>query len=301
MPGRNGNYSQEQHILQQAEGVISGVQAMMAKPVQQGRVYPGGVRVNGKDLCDCAINPTHCYRTVSQRSLSVPTRFLSAIAAVPNLPAAADIFAALFYGTASAALGLQVPGTPGVIFNDANVQLQRQRVYNLVLLAIRANVTVLLSDAEPVAVGAINVSTLQSRLEELAMEYINLKVYHSSDRNDPWIDNTNLQFFQREPGDYQLVPPVMWIDRDPAMELNIAVAEGGVAGAGSGFGTAPVYTLPLRDLEGVASVTVECLFIPDPYSCPDLWPGQLCPRDMIGNTPDYSGNIISAKRAIKRV
>jgi hypothetical protein len=299
MAKRNGGpYASEKHLINQMSGVMSGLSSMLQAPqpypLQQGRLLPGGGTVDGKQVCECAINPTHCFRTVSQRSLSTPTRFVSTQEGVPNITAGTDIFAELFTNIGGAVF--LFPGETEKFFNDADVQKDRQRVYDLVLIAIRSEVNVQLMDAEPVAAGAINVSTLQSRLEELALSLIDLKVYHSADRNDPWIDKTNLGYFSRPRGEYVMVPPVMWVDRDPVMSLQMGVPEftGGAANTSAYVG----LKNSVRDLEGIAEITVECLYIPDPYTCPDLWPGQICPRDMVGNTPDYRGKIASAVRKL---
>lgn len=289
-----GTMNSEQVILAQMGGIMQGLQAMMPpggpKPLQQGRVINGAMP-DGADVCGCAINPTHCFRTVSQRSLNVPTRFLSEDL---SIAAGDDLFDTLFTSI-NGALGDITPGSgSGVVFNSANgAQAERARVYDLVLIAVRSDITVLLDDATAVGAGAIDVSAVQSRLEELANEFIALKVFHASDPADPWIDHTNLRYFQRPPGQFVLVPPVKFIDRDPYMEIVCDVAEKGGAAGG-----APVFTFPARDLQGCACVTVEAIFIPDPSQCSDLWPGELCPRDTIANTATYKGTISSAIKKI---
>ena len=289
MAGKNGLSGYKQNLeVQVLEGLVNGDLGVM----QQGRTYPGRVKgVDGNSLCECAINPTHCFRTVSQRQLSVPTRFLSEHKAIP---AGDDMFDNLFTST-TGALGDLTPGSGrGVVFNDANVNQERRRIYDMVLIAMRASIDVSIVDAFSPAAGSIDVATLQQNVANFAAEYISFKLYHSADRQDPFVDSTQLAYILRPRGNYLLVPPIKWIDRDPAMELIVDVAE-----FGGNQGNAPEMINTLRDLEGEASVTIDCLFVPDPEICPDLWPGELCPRDRIANTPYYSGRIQSARRALK--
>jgi hypothetical protein len=275
------------------EGLVTGDLGVL----QPGRGGPSGAS-DGNKLCECAINPTHCYRTVSQRSLSVPTRFLSQQRVIP---AGNNFFADLFNSAAGAFGTTLTANGPGVIFNDANVNTERRRIYDMVMIALRASINVKMSDATAVAAGAIDVSSLQTQIEEFAAEYIGFKIYHSADRADPWVDTTQLKYILRPNGGdqgpggpYLLVPPVKWIDRDPAMELVMVGAEKGGAA-----GSEPWLESNVRDFDGTASITIDALFVPDPDVCPDLWPGKLCPKENIANTPYYTGKIQSAKRALK--
>jgi len=282
----------ERREIEQRAGSVPGLSDWRNYPpphsFQEARQRP-----RGSGLCECVANPTHCFRTVSQRSLNVPTTFASNFVAV--LGPGTDIFASLF-ASATGCLGVQASGGPGVIFNNANNQAQRQRINQLVLYAIRAEVVVELMDAEPVAAGSIDVSTVQRRLEDIAYSYLALKVYHTSDRNDPWIDNTSLGYFQRPRGDFLPIPPVKWIERDPAMEILIS-SPSFVAGVPNapGAGTPPPFITP-RNIEAQASVLIECLFAPDADVCPEIWAGVLCPPNEIGNTPEYEGQIVTARR-----
>jgi len=284
----------ERREIEQRAGAYIGLSEPRQYPppyaLQEGR------RSRGDEFCECVVNPTHCFRTVSQRSLNVPTTFASAIIVTPNIPAGGLIFGSLFLGV-TGCLGGQLSGGPGLVFNDANVQAQRQRINQLVLYAIRAEVTVTLIDASPVAAGAIDVSTIQSRVEAMAYDYLALKVYHTADRNDPWIDNTNLGYFHRPKGVFLPIPPVKWIERDPAMEILVTspTFTAGVNIAPGAANTAPLLPSP-RDLNASATVVVECLFAPDPEVCPEIWAGMLCPPGEIGNTPGYTGHILTAKR-----
>jgi hypothetical protein len=276
-------------LIRSMSGVMSGLSSMIQQatpqPLQQGR--PGV-------LGEC-VNPTHCYRTVSQRSLSVPTRFTTF--GTRNL--SGTIYNNLMT-TVGGLMGNVSSGIRSRTFNSANVQKDRQRVYDLVLIAIRSEINVQLMDEAPIGPGSINIDTLQSRLEELINQTIMLRVFHTADQKDPWIDSTNIGYFQRPRGEYQLVPPVMWTGRDPVMEISVAPPPEFTGGAPSTSFYQGLINFTRTQTVGTAMLTIECLFIPDPYSCPDAWPGHLCPRDKIGNTPDYTGQIESARRRIGR-
>lgn len=277
---QHNKYSEESIILQQISGLVAQATAASIDTNQQGRLVP-----TPGDLCGC-INDTHCDRTVSQRSLSVISTFLGTQSkGPPNIAIAADIFDELFRDAAQGA----APGT--TVFNDANDSTERQKINQLVLFAIRAEVTVTLMDASAVAVGAINVSTIQRQLEDLAYQYYELKVFHTADTSDPWIDRTPLSYFARKKGEFVLIPPVKWVNRDPTMQLGIA---GGQFGGGAG--APPSLTSSVRAFEGIASIEIETLWMPDPNVCGNpSWPSRICPMDKIANTPQYTGKIDTAR------
>lgn len=295
MSGYSANTeAQALHVLGQLsgaiEGLVPGAGRRSLTALQQGRMTGGGL----PDSHCCAVLPTHCFRTVSQRSLSTPVNFTSAqVAGPPNLPATTDILSGLLTAPGQGALPGLVANGPGIIFNDANVQAQRARIYDLVLIAVRAKVTVTLVDATPnVTQTSLCADELQTRIEEIVSEYTQLKIYHTADRNDPWVDSTPLKYFMRENDEFLPVPPVKWIDRDPAMELNVRGSDFGI-----GAGALPSFVSSIHDFDGTLNILVESLFIPDPTVCRDYWPGELCARDMIGNTANYKGGIPTAKRA----
>ena len=281
MAKRDGGYSEESMIMGQMSGLLSQLTAQGIETNQQGRVVP-----SRDDLCGC-INETHCDRTVSQRSLSVISTFMGRPSAVgpPNIAIGANMFDALF----RSALQGAAPGT--ITFNDANNNTERQKINQLVLFAVRAKVNVLLLDASALTLSAIDVSNLQHQLERMALQYYELKVFHTADTSDPWVDRTPLSYFAPENGDYVIIPPVKWVNRDPSMELSYAGAQ---FGAGAGF---PVdLTSSVRSFEGQASISIETLWMPDPNMCgAPAWPNNICPKDKIANTPQYSGKIDTAK------
>ena len=293
-----GNYEQQAlHVLGQLSGAIEGLTPAgprrVLHPLQQGRFTTG----NGMpDSHCCAVVPTHCFRTVSQRSLSTPVNFTSQQqSGPPNIPSGTDLYAALINSAQGALPGVTAAG-PGIIFNNANVQDERARIYDLVLIGIRAVVTATIVDATPSATQtSLCADELQSRVEEITSEYVTLKVYHTADRNDPWIDETPLKYFMRENDEFLPVPPVKWIDRDPAMELGIRNSD-----FGANAGAIPAFSSSVHDFDGTLNILVESLFIPDPDSCGPYWPGELCAKDMVANTKGYKGGIPSAKLKASR-
>jgi hypothetical protein len=253
---------------------------------QMNRTYPAPANAS---LCECAINPSHCYRTISQRSLSVVTRFAGAqISGPPNFPSGFDIFTSM---TISGQGCIPSANVQPMVFNDANNATDRRRIYDLVLFAMRASVNVKMLDASVAAVQEVaDVSTLLQELAQTAYDYVKLTTFHTADRQEPWFDCT-LGYLCRPFGQFVLVPPLKWVDRDPAMQLELVPAE-----YGAGAGGWPSMTATIRPFDGTMSIVVECLYLPDPETCPDIWPGELCPKESIGNTPWYRGAIETARR-----
>lgn len=276
--------AQALQVMGQLSGAIEGLIPQQGRrpihPLQQNAIGAGGA----PDLNCCAVVPTHCFRTVSQRSLSTPVKWNSdPITIIPGN----NFLTSLLTGAGGAMFGAVLNGA-GIVFNDANVQLQRQRVYELVLIAVRARVDITLMDATDIATQTdVNLGKLAKQLSRLASEYINLRIYHTADRNDPWVDDTPLTYFWRENHEFLPVAPVRWIDRDPAMELRLRGADF-QAGVFTAVGGLP-QQLSSRDVLAACTIVVESLFIPDPDVCGAYWPGELCPPDNIGNRPNFPG------------
>ena len=284
MVAKRDGYSEETILLGQMSGLVETLTGQTINVNQPGRGVP-----RPGDLCGC-INDTHCDRTVSQRSLAVISTFLGLPSAVgpPNVAIGANIFNALFRDATQGC----APGT--IPFNVANNNVERQKINQLVCIALRAEVNVALLDGSPIAVGAIDVSNIQSRLEDFAYQFYEFKLYHTADLSDPWIDRTPLSYFARPKGEFVLIPPCKWVNRDPSMELSFAGGQ-----FGTGVGTAVDITSAVRSFEGLASISIESLWIPDPNICGSAtWPNQVCPKDMIANTPQYSGKIDTAKNLL---
>ena len=283
--GKRDGYSDETFLIGQMSGLVEQLTGQGVRTNQQGRRVPAP-----GDLCGC-INDTHCDRTVSQRSLSVISTFIGDPSAVgpPNVAIGANMFNELFRDANQGA----APGT--ISFNVANNNIERQKINQLVLFAVRAQVNVALLDATALAAsGPIDVSRLQKQLEDFAYQYYELKVFHTSDASDPWVDRTPLSYFARPKGDFVLIPPCKWVDRDQSMELSFAGGQ-----FGTGAGNPPDITSSVRSFDGQASISIETLWMPDPNLCGESsWPSQICPKDKIANTPQYAGKIDTAKSLI---
>lgn len=240
--------------------------------------------------CACVV-PTHCFRSVSQRSLNVTTRFASQrVSVVPGAPG--GILTALISDPATGA----VPGVDLVndsfVFNDANVQNQRGRINDLVLLALRATVQVEVLDASALAAGNIDLCAFGKYLERMVGRNLYISLFHMADRKDPWMDKTNLGYFMRD-GKFWPVPPLKWINRDPAMALSLRALDfGNDPGAGAGV---PLVDSSVRTLDVKLDLDIEAIYIPDPKACGSYWPGTICPKETIGNTQWYNGGIKTAR------
>lgn len=234
------------------------------------------------------VNGTHCYRTVSQRSLNVTSRWVSDGQVIP---AGENLYEYLFYRNSLGAFG-SGDGDPfdGLDFLSAdNATDQRAKIYDLVLFGLRSSVRVMITDTAAVSAGAINVSTVQRQLELAAADFIWLQIFMSSDRAEPWVDRTNLSYFSQAPGEYVPVPPLKFTGRDPSLVIGVENSE-------FGSGSEVNLQFPSRDVFAQAVVVVDAMFLPDPDDCPDAWPGYLCPKEQIGNTRWFEGSIESAKR-----
>jgi hypothetical protein len=271
-------------VIQQMKGAISGL-------IPGGT--PGVVSLQQGDYPDAegCCTPAHCMRTVSQRSLNTSTRFSSDLVAyAPGTPG--GLLTSLISDPALGALpGIDLE-PDSFVFNNANVQDERSRINNLVLIGIRATIQVQVLDASPVAAGAIDLCSYGSYLEDLISRHLFLSIYHMADRKDPWVDQTSIGYFMRH-GKFFPVPPLKWIDRDPAMALSLKEIEfGNDPGAATGI---PFVDSPPRSLNAKLNIDVDALYIPDPDACGPYWPGTLCPKEAVGNTPYYTGNIKTAR------
>jgi len=260
-----------------ADGLISTMKQSRTKSLQSGYV-------DGRSLgaCENVGLPVHCLRTVSQRSLSVPVTFLSKVVQVP---AGNDVFAAVVTDATDGALpGVGLGNTAPIVFNDANVQAQRQRVDELVLYAVRAKVTAQ-ATAGPGGPGdPFNYGLYVKTLEDMVKMYVVMRCYATADDQEPWFDDTPLYYFDRPDGEFVYVPAVYWKDRDPHMELDVRVADfGGDAGA------LPSLITEDNPLDCQLSILVESLWTPNPQTCGNYWPGSICPTKHVKNAPGYIG------------
>lgn len=263
-------------LIDNMQGLIGALTTQMGREPTKG--LQSGYAVSGAPSCENIAVPTHCFRTVSQRSLSTPTSFLS----LPNAVAANnDLYVPITTGANGAIIGATPGGAP-IDFNDANVQPQRARVDQLVLIGMRTRTVVWMVTNDTVVFPS-DVGEFPSAMADIIRNNTVLRVYHTSDESDPWIDDTPLAYFERPAGEFVAVPPVIWKDRDPKMQIQQRFADfGALAGA------VPVLTVPFNSSIGL-NILVEALFIPNPDLCGDYWPGQACPRNRVKGAQGYIG------------
>lgn len=232
--------------------------------------------------CAC-VTPTNCFRSVSQRSLNVPTIFSSAFV---TIPANTDFLPVLISGAITGAVpNITDDPRTSVVFNNANQNDQRARIEDMVLFGLRATVNVMVLDASPVAAGAIN-TNLNTYLENIISQSLYVSLFHRSDKRDPWMDQTQLAYFRKEKR-FWPVPPLKWLGRDPAMVLSLrANPFGNDSTLVTGL---PTVRSTVREFDMKVDINVEALFLPDPKTCGPYWPGKLCPKNTIGLTPYYDG------------
>lgn len=228
--------------------------------------------------CENAGVTVHCLRSVAQRSLSTPTTFLSQNVIVA---AGADIFEPLVHGITGCIAGAGPAGTP-IDFNDANIQPERARIDNLVLIGMRAKVAVFCITNDPAS--AFDVGLFTSSISDFIKQYVAIKVFNLSDNSDPWIDTTDLAYFARPSGMFVAVPPLLFKDRDPKMTISTRNADKGFSA-----GALPIITTLAAGVSVQASILIESLFVPSPSACGDAWPGSLCPPSAVKNSDCYRG------------
>lgn len=231
--------------------------------------------------CENAVVPNHCMRTVSQRSMSAPVNFLGLTA---HVAAGGNVFVAAVTDPATGLLnGVGLGGTAPKIFHNANVQVERQRVDELVLWGGRAKVSVQVV-AGVGGTTPFNVGEFVSTLKDFIRSYVVFRVFHTSDVGEPWISDTPIFYVDRPDGEFVPFPPVLWKDRDPKMELDVRVADFGAAA-----GQLPELSVTGIDLDVQASILFETLWQPDPEQCGNYWPGLSCPKNRVANTKGYIG------------
>jgi len=274
------------------------------------------------------VPPLGCYRTVSQRSLSFPTTFLSRHRRL-NWGAAGGgpLLHSLFHDllndvTLGASWGAIVPpdahsnppeDPDSLRFLDNNGPA-RARVNNLVLVAMRAKVSVQLT-FEKTGLASFNEQYPAGRavktFEDFIRDYIAIGLYHTADsrirtgtvqpspgeeRGYPWVDFTPLRYFDRPDGQFMAVPPLLWRGRDTHAVILARKGEHGTADNWNYNNTIMPYVGSVNtttgnlfiNAYGQASLLVEALFVPSPEACGDQWPGELAPTHKIGNHPDYN-------------
>ena len=272
------NYLPDQ-ILENVQGLLGGLAVQMEREPTIG--LQSGYASGGAPACENVAVPTHCFRTVSQRSLSTPTLFLSQAVAVG---AGLNITDLITFGVAGALPGATATSLGGaaINFNDGNVQPQRARVDDLVLIGLRSRTTVYVLTNNVVA-APFDVGSLVESVADFVKNSVVLRIYHTSDVSDPWVDSTPLAYFERPAGEFVAVPPVIWKDRDPKMQI-----QGRAADFGAAAGAMPNVQVPFNTIAG-ASILIEAIFVPNPDQCGPYWPGQSCPKNRIKGMSGYVG------------
>lgn len=266
----------EMECLQRAVGVLSGLQKRMYAPVPY-QVSPG-LDSSPVRYAQCSCQ-THCYRSVSQRTLSVPRRFCVSI----DVGASVDLIAPIMTALGIVAGNLTAPGT-GPIFYDANNGIERQQIEDLVWIATRTycctNVVQTVPPDPGGGVGDVASLTDWDGLNAALCCYILAQVgiswFWSSDRRSPIVDFTNLGYFSRPTGEFVPQPATQWTDRDQAAFLLANNSFNDQANLCSLNGPPVPSHVDLM-------IVIEGLWITNPYVCGDDWPGSLCgPSKVIG-------------------
>jgi hypothetical protein len=274
-----------------------------------------------------------CYRTVSQRSLSVPTTFMSA----EYRPAEGwgGSLASHFYELLSSpTYGAVQPdaGRDTTRFFDANRQTERARIAGMVLIGMRVKIGVKLwwgGSGPYVEVDDVSAGELPNQLADLVRDNLRIAIYHTADdlsntgaivalppnaaaqKAEPWVDWTPLRYFDRADGEFVPVPPLLWPtrNRDPNMQITPYPAEFAVSAADNAsynneplpfFGSVAPATPPaqIAFFTSRLVIVVEALFVPSPEDCGKYWPGVLCPTHKIGLHPHYDRSVPVLRKAM---
>jgi hypothetical protein len=281
MPHPRDNGYDEHELATEVTGLVGGLVNLLEQPPTVGLQSGWAETGRAPGSCENAIVPTHCMRTVSQRSLSTPNTFMSSQV---HIAAGADVFDALVTNAGTGALpGVGSGGTAPIVFNSADIQAQRQRVDELVLIGARAKFAVHLQ-AGTGGVTPYNQGQYSNNVRDFLRAFIVFRIFHTADVNEPWVSDTDLWYLDRPDGEFLAMPPVLWKDRDPKMELDVRVAD-----FGAGAGQLPELSVTGVDLDAQLTIIFETLWIPSPDYCGNYWPGSFCPASHVANTPGYKG------------
>ena len=266
----------EIECLQRAVGVLSGLQKRMYAPVPY-QVSPG-LDSSPVRYAQCSCQ-THCYRSVSQRKLSVTRRFCVSLDTTASL----DLIDPIVTALAIVPGNLTNPGT-GPIFFNANDNVERQEIEDLVWIATRTYCCTNWVQTDPPDpngnLGAVASLTdwdgLNASICCYLLAQLGISWFWSSDRRSPIVDFTTLGYFSRPSGDFVPQPATQWTDRDQAAFLL----------AQNSFNDQDeLCALNAPPVDGHVDVliAIEALWITNPYVCGDDWPGSLCgPSKVIG-------------------
>lgn len=263
-----------------------------------------------------------CWQSVSQRSLSNPITFLSDLLSLHwGEPLAGPVFSLLAQLLTGPGGAITPPaGQDTLRFNDANAGARAQ-LRDRVLIGMRAKVTVMVEFEDlPLAIVGThqNSGDLAETIENFIRDYVEIGIFNTADASvingvivladdddhkagDPWLGFTPLRYFDRPPGDFLPVPPLLWAGRD--LNCQIAVRDGQFGHVGNKqYNDKAVPMVASGNTTGIAAtvdqnvtiqlgILVESIFVPNPRACSGSWPGELCPTHKIGNHPDYNSTL----------
>jgi len=276
--------------------------------------------------------PLSCYRSVSQRSLSTPTNFLSTHVAEPwGSGIGFDSFLEKMLTDPASGAIPPPAGADTLKFNDNNQQVERARIDGMVLIGVRAKLAVLFQWGQgvvgPPLAPDFNAGPMVETIKDFIRDYVTIGIFHTADdvvvtgivtpapglhAGEPWVGFTPLRYFDRENDDFAPVPPLLWpvYNRDPNFQIGLRQADFSVPAAANPnlnnaaipfVNAAVAETAPFNMTNTVwqVSILIEALYIPPPEACePGQWPGELCPTHKIGGHPDYDPAIPVFKSAM---
>lgn len=267
------------------------------------------------------VPPMSCFRTVSQRSLSTRSTFLSANFNTPSGwgGSNASYFQQMLTDPTTGAI-IPPAGEETLKFLDANRQSDRADIAGLVLIGMRSKIALKFFFGGTIAPGVPEVTDVSSgqlveTVKDFIRDYVAIALFHTPDdivqtgaivagaqemAAEPWMGWTPLRYFDRPGGAFLPVPMLLWPtgNRDPNAQISVRQAfDGtGVNPAYNGqlfpkINTAIAEAFPAQvyALTYQLSIMVEALFVPSPEDCPPgTWPGVLAPSHKIGLHPDYN-------------
>jgi hypothetical protein len=199
--------------------------------------------------------PLGCFRSISKRSLSTPTTFLSTWRQLdwggPGLT-----FTSLFYELVNGNSGgvpfgcLAVPGAvqPDTIRFLDNNSPDRARIDGMVCIALRAKVALEMTFESGGFDEEYDAGPAAEQIEDMVRQHVALSVYHTADnelitdtvtkyppapiapndfyvQSQPWVGMTPLAYFDRPNGEFVPIPPLLWRGRDTHVNIGVRKAE----------------------------------------------------------------------------
>lgn len=246
---------------------------------------------------DASIPPAHCWRSVSQRTLSHPIAWLGDFTVDDGV----NIYQNVLDGLELPYLPLTDPTTTDpdqiVNFYDNDAPSERGGIAGMVLIGLRARMVVancgLRTDP---SVKTHEENAWTTAVPAFARHYLAFRLTHVADRRTPWVSDTLWAYMDRPSRAFVTVPPLIWNRRNTRAELvNRAPDFGGTPPGTPG----PTLGLsqPVVPHQGSASVLIEGLFVPDPDRCPNIWPGLWCPPQAIRGHQKFDPDYYAARRA----